>query len=500
MCERDLNRTCKAKSRLTQRPETSTSSIGIGGHIAIGIGFSRSTASIPTPSTTLLSVASQKVYSNRSHALTTSAQTPSTSLPTNFPSYSYAPTTLSNIVGSNLTLNASTDLGDCWQQWTSFWSQNDSTNAVQAIPSTGGTTIITSSWTSYSTIPTDGPQKTIETLGWESFIYSTAPAVLPTAINAGSTVTFDMVTTITEVPGTSYITPDVTLPTPTCALPSSVEQCQSQWNDYESSILYAGNATDITIKKRQTSSGPSISSQYSQSNSITTASPMITGSMQRPSCSQASIQPSLCSQLQSNFEDKWGARENPAAAGNSTITSAAISGTIDWPASSVLGPGCSLGCGGCAITGGTVQLLYWPVTETAGPPNATVTAHAFGTTLTSPTVYVSFASIYASDSCSGVGTTHGATIVPLDPSDLSSVWERYPDVMTARTASFNFTDLVGTTLAPDVASKRPQCAVWLSSQYDMASMYAPNTTCPGAYCGEPISKIALECLCFPSPC
>ncbi|KAI9685448.1 MAG: hypothetical protein M1822_004579 [Bathelium mastoideum] len=257
--------------------------------------------------------------------------------------------------------------------------------------------------------------------------------------------------------------------------------------------------TATSMEKRQTSSSPSITTQYSQPNLISPANLTNTVSIQPPSCSQASIQPSLCSQLQANFEATYEEVENPAAAGNSTITSPPIASSTGWPASSILGPGCSVGCGGCAITGGTVQLLYWPVAETAAPENVTVTAHAFGTVFTSPTVYVSFASIYASDSCSAVGATYGPTIIPLEPAQLSSVWESYPNFMSAQTAAFNFTDLAGETLAPNVASRRPQCAVWLSSQYASASIYAPNTTCPGAYCGEPIIVVPSTFLQYIDP-
>ncbi|KAJ9619185.1 hypothetical protein H2203_008514 [Taxawa tesnikishii (nom. ined.)] len=98
----------------------------------------------------------------------------------------------------------------------------------------------------------------------------------------------------------------------------------------------------------------------------------------------------------------------------------------------------------CAITGGTVQLIYWPATATGNlthlrRDDVAVTATGYGTTFTSPTVYIRYDSLYASDSCSRVGSTYNATIVPLtDSAHLSSIYGMFP---AYQTAPFNFTDL-----------------------------------------------------------
>lgn len=110
------------------------------------------------------------------------------------------------------------------------------------------------------------------------------------------------------------------------------------------------------------------------------------------------------------------------------------------------------GCGRCAVTGGTVQLLYWPVTTSGLPVSGTKPATAVfsNTTLTSPTLYVSYKSLYASDGCQGMGSTIYSTIVPIPTSYvLSTEWATTPIswstqggiVPLTMTAPFNVTDL-----------------------------------------------------------
>jgi hypothetical protein len=86
-----------------------------------------------------------------------------------------------------------------------------------------------------------------------------------------------------------------------------------------------------------------------------------------------------------------------------------------------------------------------------------------GTVLTSPTYYVSYRSVYASDGCSGVGPTFYNTIVPIPGTEqLSSVFggtlpcvahvmNQFTQEWTA-TASFNVTDLI--------YSSQPWCATY----------------------------------------
>ncbi|KAI7201069.1 hypothetical protein KC316_g1260 [Hortaea werneckii] len=123
-------------------------------------------------------------------------------------------------------------------------------------------------------------------------------------------------------------------------------------------------------------------------------------------------------------------------------------------------------CKKCTISGGTVQLLYFPVSRTSaspsGPrtgsgrmaaatnagwnrttptttlgPTALVTKGSEGpetavyenTTLTSPSVYISFHTAYANNECgSQVGQRYPGAILALDQTDLSSVFGLYGTV------------------------------------------------------------------------
>ncbi|KAK0259021.1 hypothetical protein LTR87_017478 [Friedmanniomyces endolithicus] len=90
----------------------------------------------------------------------------------------------------------------------------------------------------------------------------------------------------------------------------------------------------------------------------------------------------------------------------------------------------STDCGQCTLTGGTVQLFYWPPTTTTHPTVenetsrsgsiAPYTALLNGTTLYSPSVYISFESVYASNNCFQVGSRHISTLLAMDSQDVST--------------------------------------------------------------------------------
>ena len=82
-------------------------------------------------------------------------------------------------------------------------------------------------------------------------------------------------------------------------------------------------------------------------------------------------------------------------------------------------------CLQCSINGGTVRLLYWPPNTrngtgsvTAGPSVITT----LGTTLTSPTVYISFQTVFAENLCTVVGSNHTGSIIGLAPQDVSTIY------------------------------------------------------------------------------
>ncbi|TKA82878.1 hypothetical protein B0A55_00954 [Friedmanniomyces simplex] len=89
----------------------------------------------------------------------------------------------------------------------------------------------------------------------------------------------------------------------------------------------------------------------------------------------------------------------------------------------------STDCGQCTLTGGTVQLFYWPPTTrppatangTSRPRSlAPTTSVLSGTTLYSPSVYISFETVYASNDCFQVGSRHTSTVLALNRWDVST--------------------------------------------------------------------------------
>ena len=111
--------------------------------------------------------------------------------------------------------------------------------------------------------------------------------------------------------------------------------------------------------------------------------------------------------------------------GTNTITVLSDSFSVSQPDCS----GLTLGCGDCTIFGNAVQLVYWPVNTASGNPNSTITptitgpilAIANGSTYTSPTVYLSYQSVYAANSCGLVGKNYSGAILSLSPNAVSSI-------------------------------------------------------------------------------
>lgn len=123
--------------------------------------------------------------------------------------------------------------------------------------------------------------------------------------------------------------------------------------------------------------------------------------------------------------------------------------------------------------GGTIQLLYFPpgLSHAATGP---VIASTLGTEFTSPTNYISFATVFAKDACKNIGTTIASTIVPIPPTDqLSSAWGIPIDCMSidmfafsnslTGTASFNITDILSTPVPFSIVTSQIGCANAIAS-------------------------------------
>lgn len=107
----------------------------------------------------------------------------------------------------------------------------------------------------------------------------------------------------------------------------------------------------------------------------------------------------------------------------------------------------------CTISAVRVQLFYWPVSTGSGHSNLTVTSNATepvravvnGTTFTSPTVYLRYDGVFATDACSHtVGKSYSGAVLSLLPDALSSI-----NLPHDPTHTFNFADL-NKPYSPDV--------------------------------------------------
>ncbi|GAB1736506.1 hypothetical protein NU219Hw_g7654t1 [Hortaea werneckii] len=305
------------------------------------------------------------------------------------------------------TANASLD---CWDEWVQYWSTSSITGGGSVSETKTAVNTFTSTPIYYTTtngLYTDNyGTRTVTNIQYAdpqnmNFPYATSTYTTtltavgigilhePTSTGEPSTITSTkIITFLSKVSGTA-------VPTPQCSLPPIVPQCQSEWDAW-----FAGGAQ----------------------GGVT------------PPCAQASIDNNQCSTAISNaYADQpiWG---------NSALNAWMTNGSSTWwPTTRSFAPSCTLGCQTCAVTGNTVQVYYWPPSTATMVENGTMTARPSAlpssgnksgpviavvdnTTLTSPTVYISYAKLYASNSCSGIGRTIQNTIIPLSSSaELSSL-------------------------------------------------------------------------------
>lgn len=172
-----------------------------------------------------------------------------------------------------------------------------------------------------------------------------------------------------------------------------------------------------------------------------------------------------------------------------------------WPASQPFAPGCSLECGRCAVTRGSIELLYFPPGMTHHAATAPVVATTFGTVLTSPTYYISFASIYASDACSGVGTTLTSRMLPIPtdeppstlfattlPCDAHRKNRPWLNQIAIGTAAMNVSDLMQESVPYSIYASQPYCA----SQ--MVSSGCEAAACPTTLPYRPLIVLSSQLL------
>jgi hypothetical protein len=397
-------------------------------------------------------------------------------------SLSTAPATIQTTSGTSLVANASgqtsnygsfSHLGDCFDQWNSYWTASNSHRFD--VPYSISATLIT------ATVPHTDYSFDWSVIASQSLLTTTitgpfAPTPLETvqtiALPASTPVsTYETETVVNSILASVPIGLPV-ITSPACVLPTYLAVCQSSWDSWVSTPFpYGGSA---------------------------------------PSCTQAIVTGSYCAQTISeflSFREHWYGQVD-GVLGGQMVTSGdlvynrTISTTsLYWPASEELVPGCTVGCQSCQINGGTVKLLYWPPESSTwvnglysaitGSSTEISTLVTLGKTLTSPTVYVSFDSLYARDSCSAFGKTYYNEIVAItNAATLSSIFGFSRENRLGATASFNFTDLYVTPVPEQIYQSQPRCAY---SFYLLGGGPQWNGwVCPRLYPYEPILAIPTE--------
>ncbi|OQO06069.1 hypothetical protein B0A48_08657 [Cryoendolithus antarcticus] len=351
-----------------------------------------------------------------------------------------------------------------------------------------------------------------------TLVIVTIDSFVPTATETNTFTLFDTVTTITPPP---------------CILPSQVAPCQSSWETWASYQVSLGGFTFIWPEGCDTVDEITVEPCLGLISSYDSVIGVYESKVWSPTpmCTQASITGNFCDGLISSYVDAQSSYEGEGdgVVGGQTVWTSANGSeymSYSWPSTSPLAPGCSLGCvtQSCQLQAGTVRLLYWPPGSTTqasddayitAPVNGTgpVTASAFGYVFTSPTVYISFDSLYARDSCSAIGPTYINEVVALtDPAELSSlypsVWDNYDNDATKhnnallQTAPFNYTDLYVTPTPESIYMSQPRCAYasWdtLGPQKDRhvsSDLYA-TWQCPRIAPYEPILAIPDQASCI----
>ncbi|KAK3663026.1 hypothetical protein LTR22_006190 [Elasticomyces elasticus] len=311
------------------------------------------------------------------------------------------------LVGTLPYWSNSTYSGTCWSQWEQYWSLSEDLQPLTQLVTTTRTLVSTLASASTYYFATSEPLSTsISTKTWyqtgseanhNAFATFTNENTYTVVLGGETSIatstgptTYETVTELTTWQRNEFVTPRINAPD--CTLPTIIPQCQLAWNQW----IAAG-----AVRTR------------------------------RPACSQASINSGQCTTAISAFYASvpvHGYEGVPAWLTNGSSTF--------WPTSMSYAPSCTLGCQQCAITGNNVKLLYWPPMNATAVEDGTRTAYPSrlssngtkirtavfdGVTLTSPIVYISYDTLYASNSCHGVGGTYKNTIIAVRPGDFSSL-------------------------------------------------------------------------------
>lgn len=124
-------------------------------------------------------------------------------------------------------------------------------------------------------------------------------------------------------------------------------------------------------------------------------------------------------------------------------------------------------CGQCTLTGGTVDLYFWPPSTAAGNHTSLQPARKRstvlnGTTLYSPSVYIHLRTVYASDSCFQIGARHTSTLLAMDPEDVSTQVHWGGKVAQSGAEAYNTLDYADIVGLPPVSAyeHQPSCLIF----------------------------------------
>ena len=298
--------------------------------------------------------------------------------------------------------NTFTFSGDCWNQWNQYWSAGDlpAEESTYLSSRPGGTLTSFSIEGNYNSPQTvlSSYETTVFGARFPITTYTTlAPVTQLVLISGPPTTTWFYTFTTVSVFFETATRPILSLQSPSCVLPSSVSQCQQSWDSYvsETPVIQGWEDGPPGCDRSATTEIPwtcqaAISSWDSAYRSRIAAD-------DPPKCSQATIPEALCSSTRSQLLHNIERRGWYYYFYDEPKTLTTIDGTptsaIVWPSNSTVGgPGCTLGCGDCALQGETVELLFWPLATSSVNDTATAghvgpwTLETLGTTLTSPTV------------------------------------------------------------------------------------------------------------------
>lgn len=220
---------------------------------------------------------------------------------------------------------------------------------------------------------------------------------------------------------------------------------------YISIATYSTGVADIYTTlcdkiPRAHGSGPTSSSTFYRTSTFSDFTETIYNSAVpsiQPSCN---INPNDCAPLLTSYSSESAAFESF----KSSFTQPVYITPTPQPPACTTPTSAPSGCGKCTIGGANVQLLYWPVTvegdfcgqRTTIVNNATTTRSVVsgGITFASPSVYVSFKSLYAFDSCSSeIGSRIEGTVLAMQSDKLSSARGNHLQHRTPY--SLNYADL-----------------------------------------------------------